>query len=219
MEYTERDHAYAKLILDAGKDMLARHLTIETWGNISLRDPVTGRIYLTPSGMDYSTLQEEDVCILDADGKDLTNFRKPSVEKQMHIDIYHTRRDVYAIVHTHPLDSTVFAVLQKAIPVVTDEMAQAIGGEVHCAKYALPGTKELAHNVCAALGNVQACLLANHGALVVGKDIKECFKNAAVLETSANIYYHALAIGKPVIIDPENVTSMRDFALHRYGQK
>ena len=133
--------------------------------------------------------------------------------------IYQHRSDVNAILHTHPVNSTVFGVLHQSIPVVTDEMAQAIGGEVQCAEYALPGSMELAQNVTSALGSVQACLLANHGALCVGADMKECFKVAVVLETSSEIYQKALAVGRPVQISKENTDWMRDFAVHHYGQK
>ena len=70
-----------------------------------------------------------------------------------------------------------------------------------------------------ALGNVQACLLANHGAICVGKDMKECFKVAVVLETSADIYARSLSIGKAVEITKENTAWMRDFAVNKYGQR
>lgn len=137
----------------------------------------------------------------------------------LHVLVYQRRKDVNAILHTHPVSSTVFGVLYKSIPVVTDEMAQAIGGAVQCAEYALPGSIELAHNADKALGDVQACLLANHGAICVGKDMKECFKVAVVLETSADIYARALSIGEPVEISKENTAWMRDFAVNKYGQR
>lgn len=210
---------YKQILLQAGIEMQKRDLTVETWGNISVRDPETGKIYLTPSGMAYDTLQESDVCVLDEAGNVIEGTRKPSVEKMLHVLIYQNRKDVQAILHTHPVNSTVFGVLHQTIPVITDEMAQAIGGPVQCAEYALPGSMELAENVMHALGNVQACLMANHGAVCVGKDMKECFKVATVLETSSDVYQKALAVGKPQEISKENADWMRDFAVNHYGQK
>lgn len=210
---------YKQILLRAGIEMQKRDLTVETWGNISVRDPETGHIYLTPSGMAYDTLKEEDVCVLDGNGNVIEGTRKPSVEKMLHVLVYQNRKDVFAILHTHPVNSTVFGVLHQGIPVVTDEMAQAIGGAVQCADYALPGSQELAENVMHALGNVQACLMANHGAVCVGKDMKECFKVATVLETAAEIYQRALTIGRPQEISKENTDWMRDFAVNHYGQK
>lgn len=210
---------YKQILLQAGIEMQKRDLTVETWGNLSVRDPETGKIYLTPSGMAYDTLQESDVCVLDEKGNIIEGTRKPSVEKMLHVLIYQNRKDVQAILHTHPVNSTVFGVLHQSIPVITDEMAQAIGGPVQCAEYALPGSMELAENVMHALGNVQACLMANHGAVCVGKDMKECFKVATVLETSSDVYQKALAAGKPYEISKENADWMRDFAVNQYGQK
>ena len=213
------NNTFKQAVLQAGKAMQSRNLTIETWGNISVRDPETGYIYLTPSGMPYDTINEDDICVLDKDGNVIEGKRKPSVEKMLHVLIYQNRKDVNAILHTHPLSSTVFAVLHKDIPCVTDEMAQAIGGSVKCAEYALPGSMELAGNCLKALGSSMAVLLANHGAVCLGRNMKECFKVATVLETSADIYQKALAIGQPQEISKENTDWMRDFALNKYGQR
>ena len=46
---------FRQRLIEAGKQMLEKKLTVETWGNLSLRDPQTGLIYLTPSAMAYHT--------------------------------------------------------------------------------------------------------------------------------------------------------------------
>jgi L-fuculose-phosphate aldolase len=212
------DKDYRQLIVDAGKAMIGQGLTIETWGNLSLRDPASGLIYITPSGMAYDTLTPEDVVVLHPDGSTAEGIREPSVEKLLHSMIYQHRPDVNAVLHTHPEHSLVFAVLHRDIPVVTDELAQAVGGPVRCAAYALPGSQQLAENGVEALGSVQACLLANHGAVCVGKDMEECFRVAAVLEAGAEVYARACAIGTPVAENPADVAWMRDFAVNRYGK-
>ena len=76
----------------------------------------------------------------------------------------------------------------------------------------------MAQNALAALGNGAACLLANHGAVCVGKDANAAFKVCNVLEMTAHIYYMARSIGEPEPISRENVEYMRDFAANRYGQ-
>jgi L-fuculose-phosphate aldolase len=209
---------YKEKVIAAGIAMADKNLTVETWGNISVRDPEQDLLYITPSGMPYNTLEADDIVICSLDGTVIEGKRTPSVETGLHALIYQKRKDVHAILHTHPADSMVFAILHQDIPVVTDEIAQAVGGPVRCADYALPGSKELAENCVRALGSSQACLLANHGAVCVGRDMKECFKVAAVLETGAAAYYKALAIGKPVEITEENTAWMRDFAVNRYGK-
>lgn len=210
---------YKTELVKAGKEMLAKGLTVETWGNLSLRDPESNLVYLTPSAMPYDSITEEDVVVCDENGAVVEGKRKPTVEKDLHLLVYKNRPEIHAIIHTHPEDSLVFGVLHQDIPPVIDEGAQSLGGTVHCAKYALPGTEDLANNALEALGKKgMACLLANHGAICLGKDMKEAFKTGTVLEMEARIYQKALQIGKPQILSDENVAFMRDFMLHHYGQ-
>ena len=211
--------SYKAALVQAGKDMLAKGLTAETWGNISLRDPETNYVYLTPSGMPYNTITEEDVVVCSLDGTVIEGDRKPTIEKDMHLGVYRMRSDINAMIHTHPIYSMVFSVLQKPIPAIMDEAAQAFGGTVWCAEYALPGSPELAANCAKAVGEKgMACLLANHGAVCLGKDLAEAFKSCKVLEITAQVYQMVLAIGKPVPISDENIDFMYDFVKNHYGQ-
>lgn len=213
------DNMKQKLI-DAGKKMLGRGLTVETWGNISLRDPQTGKIYLTPSGMDYSTLTEEDVVVFDSKGNQIEGFRKASIEKGMHLGILAKRADINAVIHTHPVYSQVFAVLGMPIPAIIDEGAQVFGGEVPVAEYGLPGSRELADHVMEALGTENnACLMANHGAVCLGATMDMAFKCCAVLEMTAQIYQMCLQIGKPKIIEPEKTAIMKSLAKEYFKDK
>ena len=100
---------YARLVIDAGVRMLRQGETIGAWGNISALDPDEGAVYITPSGMAYDTLCEEDIVILDRIGHVLRGKRRPSVETGMHLAIYNARPDCRAVVHTHPIYSTAFS--------------------------------------------------------------------------------------------------------------
>lgn len=206
------------IMVQAGRRMLHSGLTVETWGNISVRDPETGLVYLTPSAMPYDALMPGDIVAVRPDGTVAAGKRKPTVETGMHLGIYRERPDVNAVIHTHPVQSTVFGVLHRSIPPVVDEAAQVLGGEVKVTEYALPGTAELAANVVKTLGNGAACLIANHGAVCVGRDIDTAFRVCEVLEMTAQIYRMALAIGEPNVISEENVAYMKDFMEHHYGQ-
>lgn len=209
---------YKKLLIDAGKKMLNSGLTVETWGNISLRDPATGYIYLTPSAMPYNTISEDDVVVLDGDGNRIEGERKPTIEYAMHLEIMKRRPDVNAIIHTHPIYSQVFGALHEDIPPIIDEAAQTMGGTVKTAKYAIPGTKELADNVADALGSCAACLMANHGAVCVGANLDVAFKTCTVLEMTAKIYYMARSIGTPQPLSQETIDCMLETVCKHYGQ-
>ena len=211
---------YKKLIVESGKRMAGSGLTVETWGNISYRDPETQLVYLTPSAMLYDTIVEDDVVVCKLDGTIVEGTRKPTIETEMHLSIYRNRDDVNAVVHTHPMYSMVYAAQGKDIPLIIDEAAQILGDICRCAEYALPGTLELADNCVVALGEKSnACLVHSHGAVCVGDDMDAAFKVAKVLEVTSQIYYMIEATGgKPVGISTENIAAMQDFVKNSYGQ-
>lgn len=210
---------YKRFLIDACLRMVNSGLTVETWGNISVRDPETGYVYLTPSGMPYDTLVDDDIVVMDVDGNRIEGDRKPTIEYAMHLGIMKRRPDVNAVVHTHPVYSQVFALLHENIPPVIDEAAQILGGEVKVTEYALPGSPEMAANAIEAIGDEASCLLANHGAVAVGKDMDAAFRVCTVLEMTSQIYYMARCIGKPLPIDDDKVAYMKDFVANHYGQR
>lgn len=211
---------YKKLIVDSGLRMLRGGYTVETWGNISARDPETNLVYLTPSGMDYTTIQEEDIVVLDLEGNIVEGHRKPSIELDLHLHVYQSRPEVQAVVHTHPIYSTVFSCCGEDIPMVIDEAAQVLGDVCRTAKYGLPGSKELAENCVEALGKTgNACLLRSHGAVCVGKNMDTAFKVCKVLEVTAQIYQLIRSMGANYLSIPQQyIDAMWDFAQNHYGQ-
>lgn len=211
---------YKKLIVESGKRMSGSGLTVETWGNISFRDPKTQLVYLTPSAMLYDKIVEDDVVVCKLDGTIVEGKRKPTIETSMHLSVYQNRKDINAIVHTHPLYSMVYATQGKNIPLIIDEAAQILGDTCKCTDYALPGSKELAENCVKALGEkANACLIHSHGAVCLGEDMDGAFKTAKVLEVTAQILCMVEATGgKPVGISNENIAIMQDFVKNHYGQ-
>lgn len=212
---------YKQLILESGMKMLEGGYTVETWGNISCRDPETNRIYITPSGMDYSTLTEDDVVVTDLNGECVEGCRCPSIETGLHCRIYREREDVNAVIHTHPIYSTVFSCMGEDIPLLIDEAAQCMGDICKTAEYALPGSEELAENCVKALGKTaNSCLLKSHGAVCVGSNMKGAFKVVKVLEVTAQLYQMIRAMGGNYIpISEENIEKMQYFATNIYGRK
>ncbi|MBU1291734.1 class II aldolase/adducin family protein [bacterium] len=210
---------FKKLIVDTGRELYKQSLTIGTWGNISLLDPETDLVYIKPSGMDYNEINLDDIIVVDKKGKIIEGFRKPSIEMPMHLSIYDARKDVGAIVHYHPIYSSVLAVTGLSLPGICEDFVQIVGEKVLCAKYALPGSDELAENAVASLGNRKAVFLLNHGALCVGKDMKEAMKVCYVVEKTAHIYILSKNVGKCRIIPEEDIKIMQDFAKNSYGKQ
>lgn len=211
---------YKELIVESGLKMLGSGMTIETWGNISYRDPKEGLVYMSPSAMSYDTITADDVVVCRPDGSIVKGDRKPTIEKELHLSIFRERPDVNAVVHTHPLYSMVYSCQGKDIPMLIDEAAQVLGCVCKTADYALPGSPELAKYCVKALGQkANACLLQSHGAVCVGQSMEAAFKVAKVLEVTAQIYYMIESTGgKPINICGEHIEMMQDFVKNHYGQ-
>ncbi|MEA5017076.1 MAG: class II aldolase/adducin family protein [Candidatus Limiplasma sp.] len=211
---------YKQLIVESGVKMLQGGYTVETWGNISYRDPETQRVYITPSGMDYATLAEEDVVVVDLQGNILEGGRRPSIETGLHCAIYRARGEINAVIHTHPIYSMVFSCTGEDIPLLMDEAAQCMGDTCYTAEYALPGSPELAQNCVKALGEkANACLLKSHGAVCLGGDMKSAFRVVKVLEVTAQIYQMIRSMGGCYCpISQENIEKMQYFVCNLYGQ-
>ena len=208
-------------VINGGIRMLEEGITIGTWGNVTIRDPETGYVYLSPSGMPYKTLTEDDIVVVLLDGSRVEGTRRPTIETEMHLAIYRARPECNAVIHTHPIYSTAFSAMGEDIPLMLDEAAQVLGDTVRTADYALPGTQELADNCVKALGDkAMACLLKSHGAVCLGKDLEQAFGNSTVLEATAQVYSIIRSMGgqfQP--ISPENIAFMQEFVKTGYGQR
>ena len=207
------------ILVKTGITMLDEGLTVGTWGNFSVRDPETGLIYITPSGMDYREISGDDIVVLDSKLSIVDGTRVPSIEKAMHVAIYNERSDVNAVIHTHPLYSSVLGVNGMDLPGVSEDFVQIVGDRMICSEYALPGTQQLAQNAVEALGKNNGVLLPNHGTIVVGPNMSMALTICKVVEKSAHVYIMSLSIGTPNLIDPEDIIAMQDYAQNKYGQR
>lgn len=177
----------------AQKDGLCKHKS----GNFSIRDKETNYVVITPTGVDREKLEVDDICVIDLNAHVIENKTglKPTSESLMHLKIYQTRSDVYAIAHTHSMYATTFAVLNKPIPAIVYECA-SMGlhqGRVPVAPYGRPGTTTLADSVVDACLESNCFLLEKHGAVAINTDnLYEAYLGASYIEEIAQLYYLAL---------------------------
>ena len=131
-----------KLVCDSGKQLLAEGYVSGTWGNISLRIDGTF-MAITPSGREYETMVDEDIVIVNYRDHSFEGDIKPSSEFKLHTEIYRTRKNINAVIHTHQMNASTVASARREVPPILDDMAQIIGPSVKCADYALPNTKKI----------------------------------------------------------------------------
>jgi L-fuculose-phosphate aldolase len=204
-------------IVTYGKKLITSGLTQGTGGNISIANSEKKLFAISPSGMDYFETEPEDVVVMDFDGNIVDGKRKPSSEHELHRIFYVKRDDIQAVVHAHSIYSTVLSTLREGLP-ASNYLVALAGFDVRCAKYASFGTMELAVNVFEAMKNRKAAFLANHGLIAGSNDIINAFNIAEQIEECAKVYVKARSIGKPVILDGEEMSNMLE-RFQTYGQK
>jgi len=191
-------------VLSTARRLVSEGLTRGTSGNVSARLE-DGAFLVTPSGVPYDRLEAADVVRVELDGTLHPDQRPPSSEWRIHRDLLIARPEIGAVVHAHPPFATTLASLRRPIPAVHYEIGLCGGHDVRCAEYATYGTEELSRAALAAMVDRHACLLANHGIVAVGPSLDLAFRVARVVETVAEMYWRALAVGTPVVLDREEM--------------
>jgi L-fuculose-phosphate aldolase len=210
--------AEAKLradIVEVGRRLYARGYTASNDGNISVRLD-QGRLLVSPAGVCKGFMTPEMMCITDPDGRKLQGDRDPSSEIQMHLEVYRRRPDAQAVVHAHPPIATGFAV--AGIPLDRAVLAEVVTtlGSVPIAEYATPSTKELPEAVRQYVQAHDGMLLANHGALTLGKDLFSAYYKMETIEHFARISLVARLLGGERVLSREEVLRLQDLR-GRYG--
>lgn len=185
--------------------MNARGINRGTSGNVSAR--VDKGFLVTPSALPYERTEPDDIVFVDADGA-ASGRRNPSSEWRFHRDIYAARPDAQAIVHTHASFATTLACLGRSIPAFHYMIAVAGGDDIRCAPYATFGTQALSDHAVRALGGRRACLLAHHGMITLGATLDAALALAVEVETLAEMYWRALAIGEPALLPADEMTTV-----------
>lgn len=194
-------------VIEMSLKMLKDGLTNGTAGNISIFNRRENLVAISPTGIPYDTLKEEDISVVDLQGN-LLEGKKPSSELEMHLIFYRNRKDINAVIHGHTKYATAISCLQRTLPAIDYMIAVTGDKEVRCAKYASYGTEQLAKNCFETMKNSRACLLANHGVTTVGENIDIAYSVLAQVEYISNLYILASSIGEPVVLDEKEIFQM-----------
>jgi len=174
-------------------------------GNLSMRDADSALV--TPSGVPSRELAPEMIARMKLDGREgaYEGPLPPSSEWRFHLDVYRARPDVNAVVHMHSTFATTLATLRREIPAVHYMIAAFGGPTVRCVDYAPYGTAELSRLVVEGLKERDGVLLANHGAIVTGGDMRKTMWRAVELEALAQVYYLGSLAGEPAILPDDEI--------------
>jgi len=187
-------------------------------GNVTGRDPETGYLVITPSGVEYEELEPGDMVVVDIDGKVIEGKMKPSVDMMGLLYIFRHRPDINGVIHTHSPYATSFAVLGEGIPCALTTLANEVGSDVPCAPYSRPGSETIGIQVVDHIGDSNACLLQGHGVISVGTNVRHALVAAVMCEDAAKVIYQARTMGTVNRLPEEEITYCRELFLNTYGQ-
>ncbi|MDB5991490.1 MAG: class aldolase/adducin family protein [Herbaspirillum sp.] len=182
--------------------MMERAQVIDFNGHFSCRVPGADHMLINSGKSVRSALTVEDIVTIDFDGNLVEGDAVPPMEFHIHSEMYRARPDVNAVVHTHPLWSTLFSM--AGVPVQPVIMQAAVLGEIRLfPKTASINTKPLGAELAAAMGRHRVIMLKSHGSMIAAEGIVEAFVLGFYLEETAQRQHMAMQIGSPTVLSPE----------------
>ncbi|MGH7539084.1 MAG: class II aldolase/adducin family protein [Gemmatimonadales bacterium] len=199
--------AVARRMAECCRQLAQRGLTAGQDGNVSVRVG-RDRVLVTPNGVLKSGLTAADMVEVDLTGRRRRGRRNPTSELDLHLRILQRRRDISAVVHAHPPTATAFAVAGEALTSFVLPELIFLVGSVPLVPYGTPGTPEMGDRVEPYLERHDALLLANHGAVTLGRSLDEAWIRMETLEHAARIVFGARALGRVTALDPRAVAQL-----------
>jgi L-fuculose-phosphate aldolase len=201
------DAAARAALVACGRRLDALGFAPATDGNVSARlGP--GSLLVTPAGREKGSLAPGELLVVDLEGRVLEGEGRPSTEIPMHLLCYRRRGDVGGVVHAHPPVATAFAA--AGVPLDASVMPEIVltVGPVPLVPYATPGTEELARALAPLVEGHDAFLLASHGVLTLGRDVREALHRMERVEHLAKVTLAARLLGGPRSLTDSEVLSL-----------
>jgi len=198
-----------------------------TWGNVSELDRETGYFAIKPSGVDYDSLQPEDMVLVDLNGSVIEGHYRPSSDTPTHLELYKAFSDICGITHTHSPWATSWAQAGREIPCYGTTHADYFYGAVPCVRNLSPeeledyevNTGKLIAEDFSSRDHlaVPAVLCKNHGPFTWGKTAIESVHHAVVLEEVAKMAARCELINPQVTPAPQALMDKHYFRKHGSG--
>lgn len=171
-----------RLLSNYGREIARRHLVMGAMGNISARQG--GTVWIKSGGVWLERARPQDFVPVDAGSGRAKSAHQPSKEVFLHLGCYQARHDIAAVVHTHPVMATALATAAVTLH-KSKRLQEIVGSPLAVLPYYAPGSKKLAEEVRRKIVKANAVLLANHGLVTVGGDIKEAYQRTLDCEQEA----------------------------------
>ena len=193
-----------------GKNLWLRQMVAANDGNLSCRLQGGGWA-ITPTGCSKGMLNKKEIIRINESGERQAGQGRSSIETQLHLAVYRACPAAGAVIHTHSVAATAFASIGEAPQERFLPEAIVNLGQIALVPYFTPGSEALAQAVGAAAEDLRALLLANHGAVCYGCDLKEAYFRIEVLEHYLQILLLTRGLGGARELTAEQLAELEDF--------
>ena len=183
----------ASKLVQCVRELYGLGLTSSISGNHSIRFG-NDMMLITPTGIPRYNLKASDLVRINLHTGDVYGNFKPTIEWQMHRDIYR-KTNSRAVVHTHS-PFTLGVAISSNFKHVIEEAKFVVGNPV-IIKHLPSGSAKLAQEVSSIFGSskTKAVIIRNHGVVAVGGDIDEARAVVESLEEWSKILTVAKIFG------------------------
>ena len=221
-------------VYEANMELWNKRMVIYTWGNVSGVDRERQLIVIKPSGVDYETMQADDMVVVDFDGNIVEGHYRPSSDTPTHLVLYQNYPEMSGIVHTHSTWSVVFAQAGMAIPALGTTHADYFYGDIPCTRdltkaeigdaYEENTGKVIVETLKGrAVMAVPGIVVKNHGPFAWGSSPANAVYNAVVLDKVAEMAYKTLTLNPNAVRVGQYLLDKHYFRKHGanayYGQE
>jgi len=204
-----------KQLVEIGKKIADKGLVVGPGGNISAR--VDNIVYMKASGICFEEAKTSDYIGVDLKTGDIVcGNKKPTCEIAMHLGCYLERKDISAVIHTHPPIATAVGMQEITLSPFSPDLA-ALVGDVPTIKYVIPGGIELAKEVKNVIKKHNAVLMCNHGLLTIGSNLMEAYYRTLLIEDACKTFVAAKSLGKMKFFTKKEAESYRKVLLKKCG--
>lgn len=195
-------------VYKANIELVRQELVIYTWGNVSGIDREKGLVVIKPSGVEYSSMTEDDMVVVDLmTGAVVDGKYKPSSDTPTHLELYRKYPQIGGITHTHSVNAVAFAQAGIPIKALGTTHADYFYGDIPCTRALTSKEVETAYEtntgkvIIETIENLKidpiaipGIVVKNHGPFSWGKDPDESVYHAVVMEKVAEMNIKTLSL-------------------------
>lgn len=190
-----------KEVCEANLELVKRGVVIYTWGNVSGISDDRKYMVIKPSGVDYSTMKDEDMVVVEVTTGNVVEGKwKPSSDTPTHLELYKKYDSIKGIVHTHSTNATSFAQAGMDIPALGTTHADYFYGDIPCTRELSEEEVKKAYEKNTGLVIIETfenkgldvmavpgVIIKNHGPFAWGTSPANAVYNAVVMEAIAEM--------------------------------